>query len=458
VDVAAELTDRQRDRLRGIWGREEAAFRDRIPRSLALGSRAAGCMPSGVPMAWMAGYYRFPAPWVSRGGGATFTDVDGNAYLDFNICDMSAVLGYAHPRLTEVIAEQAARGVQLFLPAESALAVCEQLTLRFGLPRWQFTLSASAANTEGLRIARVATGRPGVLLFDGKYHGQLDETLWSADGSGGALVPEELGVGEGGSANLSVVEFNDLEAAERVLRAGRTAAVLIEGVLTNCGTVLPGEGFLTGLRDACARHGTLLVLDETHTQFDLFGGAVRHYGVTPDIVTGGKGIAGGIPIGTYGMTSDLAAVVESHVADELGIAHGIALGGTLFANALSLACAEVTLTELMRPADYDRMAALGGRLADGIESAAQERGLNWRASRFGARTGYCLLPELPRTAAEARVSLDPLFCDARRAYFANRGVWDAISSAGPHPGFAHQDADVDAYLHVLGDFLDEMCG
>ena len=237
-------------------------------------------------MPWMAGYYRTPPLWVTGGRGARFTDADGHEYLDFNVCDMSAVLGYAHPRLTEVITAQAARGVQLFFPAEPVLAVCEQLRLRFGLRHWQFTLSASSANTEALRIARLATGRQGLLLFDGKYHGQLDDTLWSADG--GRLEPEELGLGQA-RAGLAVVGFNDLEAAERVLSREQTAAVLIEGVLTNCGTVLPDPGFLPGLREACTRHGTLLILDETHTQFDCYGGAGAHFGVAGDLVTGGRG-------------------------------------------------------------------------------------------------------------------------------------------------------------------------
>ncbi len=455
MGASAGLTERQRDRLRTIWQREAEVFGARGAASLLLGSRARASMPSGVPMAWMAGFYRTPPLWVSHGHGAAFVDVDGNRYVDFNIGDMSAVLGYAHPRLTEVIAEQAARGVQMFLPTEPALAVCEQLRLRFGLPMWQFTTSASTANLEAIRIARVATGRQGLLLFDGKFHGMLDETLWSDEGAG--LVPESLGVGVAASADLAVVDFNDLDAAERVLRQGRTAAILTEGVLTNHGTVLPEAGFLGGLRDACSRYGTLLVMDETHTQFDLYGGAVTKYSVTPDIVTGGKGIAGGIPIGAYGMTAELASLVESNLADETGHTLGIALGGTLFANALSLACAAVVLTELMTPAEHDRIAGLGGRLADGIEAAARERGLSWRAHRFGARTGYCLGPELPRTAREAHPSLDPLFADARRVYFANRGVWDAISSSGPHVGFAHEASDIELYLAVLSDFLDGMC-
>jgi glutamate-1-semialdehyde 2,1-aminomutase len=455
MGISAGLTEQQRDCLTRIRQREDTAFRARVPGSLALGSKARESMPSGVPMAWMAGLFRTPPLWVSHGRGATFTDVDGHRYLDFNICDMSAVLGYAHPRLTQVIGEQAARGVQMFLPAESALAVCEQLRLRFGLPKWQFTLSASSANVEVLRIARVATGRPGLLLFGGKYHGHLDATLWAGEGTG--LVPESLGVGAVAPPDLAVVDFNDLDAVERVLRLGQTAAVLTEGVLTNCGTVLPDPGFLPGLRDACTRHGTLLVMDETHTQFDLYGGAVSCYGMTPDMVTGGKGIAGGIPIGAYGMTSELASLLELNLEDDAGNVPGIALGGTLFANALSLACAEVVLTELMTPAEHDRIAGLGGRLADGIEAAAQERGLGWRAHRFGARTGYCLLPELPHTANEAHASLDPLFSDTRRVFFANRGVWDAISTSGPHAGFAHQAADVDVYLGILDDFLNEMC-
>lgn len=234
--------------------------------------------------------------------------------------------------------------------------------------------------------------------------------------------------------------------------------MLTEGVLTNHGTVLPDAGFLAGLRDACSRHGTLLVLDETHTQFDVYGGTVTHYDVTPDVVTGGKGIAGGIPIGVYGMTSDLAALVEQNLGDETGHRVGIALGGTLFGNALSLACAQAVLTELMTPAEHERIAGLGARLADGIEAAAAGHGLDWRAHRFGARSGYCLGPELPRTAREADASLDPLFADTRRVYFANRGVWDAISTSGPHAGFAHVTADIDRYVAILDDFLGEMCG
>ncbi|BEP11947.1 aspartate aminotransferase family protein [Acidothermaceae bacterium B102] len=447
------LTSHQRERLTSMRQREDDAFRQRVPRSLALGVKARDRMPHGVPMSWMAGLFRTPPLWIDRGQGARFTDVDGNTYLDFNVCDMSAVLGYAHPRLTEAIADQAVRGVQFMMPVEAALTVCDELRLRLGLPQWQFTLSASTANTEALRIARLATGREGLLLFEGKYHGHLDDTLWTS-GEGG-VAPESLGLGTA-PADLAVVAFNDLDAVEQVLRRGRTAAVLTEGVLTNCGTVLPEPGFLDGLRALCTSYGAVLILDETHTQFDCYGGTVAHFGVAPDMVTGGKGIAGGIPIGAYGMTDELAEVVRSHLEDDAAGVPGVAIGGTLFGNALSLACAAVVLSELMTPAEYGRIGLLGGRLADGIEAAAGRRGLPWRAHRFGARSGYCLVPDLPRNAEEAHLSLDALFADTRRVYFANRGVWDAIATSGPHLGFAHEESDVDDYLAVLDDFLDEL--
>ena len=454
MNKATALTDRQRDRLAVLRQREDDRFRQRTPSSLALATTARTWMPNGVPMAWMAGLFRTPPIWAVHGKGSRFTDVDNNTYIDFNLCDMSAMLGYAHPRLTEVIGEQAARGVQMMLPTEPVLTVCDQLRMRFGMTKWQFTLSASTANHEALRIARVATGREGLLMFTGKYHGHLDETLWVVQGDG--LNPESLGVGAAPPRDLAVVEFNDLESAENVLREGRTAAVLVEGVLTNWGTILPEPEFLPGLRDLCTRHGTILIMDETHTQFDRYGGAVAHFGISADIVTGGKGIAGGIPIGAYGMSEDLSRLLEENLENDASVLPGIAVGGTLFGNALSMACAAVVLSELMTPKDYDRVVGLGGRIADGIEAAAWKRGLDWRAHRFGARSGYCLTPELPRTAADADPSLDPLFTDTRRVFFANRGIWEAIATSGPHAGFAHTATDVDEYLTVLDDFLDQM--
>jgi glutamate-1-semialdehyde 2,1-aminomutase len=448
------LTAEHIRRLERIRQREDAAFRSRVTTSLGLDLKAREIMPHGVPMAWMAGLYRTPPLWVSHGSGATFSDVDGNDYLDFNICDMSAVLGYAHPRLATVISEQALRGVQFFLPVEPAFAVCEQLRLRFGLPKWQFTLAATSANVEALRIARLATGRAGVLLFGGKYHGHLDDTLWTQHQ--GDVVPEALGIGPAPPSDLTVVDFNDLDAVARVLSRRRTAACSPKGCSrTVCRAARPRlpdrtSGSMCQLRHSAGdrrdpyavrrvrRHGEALwpLARDGHRRQ---GHRRRH----PDRCLRHDRRAG-------------RARGRQHRGRHPARARD-ALGGTLFANALSLTCVAFVLTELMTPAEHDRIAALGGRLADGLDSAFRTRGLEWCAQRFGARTGYCLTAEPPRNAREAHASLDPWFVDTRRVFFANRGVWDAILTSGPHIGFAHDESHVDRYLQVLGEFLDEMC-
>jgi glutamate-1-semialdehyde 2,1-aminomutase len=197
------------------------------------------------------------------------------------------------------------------------------------------------------------------------------------------------------------------------------------------------------------------VLDETHTQTFAYGGLTRAWGLEPDIITLGKSVGGGIPVGAYGMSADLKEWMERHL-DRYGRAVGLATGGTTYANPLALAAVVATLRHVQTPEAFERVTALGVQLAEGIEAAARSRGLPWRAPRLGGRSGYCLEPELPRNAAEAERSLDFELIDLRRLYMANRGVWDAIASAGPAASFAHTEADVEQYLVVLEGFLDAL--
>lgn len=447
------LTEHQRQVLAALYAQESAAFAERTPQSRALSERAARRMPRAVPMGWMAGLYRHPPVWVAEAAGHEFVDVDGHRYLDFNLGDMSTVAGFTHPVLSAVIARQSAIGVQYLLPTRDAVTVCEELHRRFRMPFWQFTLSASTANQEVIRLARLATGRTGLLMFDGKYHGHLIETLWSDDG--GTLVPELL-TGTPVPEETRIVAFNDVEAVQRALATEKFALVLGEPALTNCGTVLPEPGFWAAVRRACDASGTLLALDETHTQFDTFGGLTHDLEVSPDIVSGGKGIAGGIPIGAYGMSDRLAGVMTTHPEDDVSDEPGLATGGTLFANALSMACAAGMLTEVFDEVGYQRGADLGTRLSDGLDAAFVEYRLPWRASRLGMRSGYCLGTEWPRNAAEAHERSDYLFADTRKVFFANRGIWDSIASAGPHVGFQHTSADIDRYLDVADEFLGQL--
>jgi glutamate-1-semialdehyde 2,1-aminomutase len=444
-----------RVRLREVHSRERTRFAQRTRRSAELTKRARPLMPDGVPMAWMAGLYAHGPVHVADGEGCRFTDVDGNRYLDFNQADLSASCGFAPPAVLEAIAERAARGLQFLLPVEEGIEAARLLADRYGLSGWQFTLSASGANAEAIRLARHRTGRPLIAVFGGHYHGHLDDTLVTGDEDHGA--PGLLGLNARAAADTRLVPFNDLDALERVLAREDVAAVITEPALTNVGVVLPDDGFLAGVRAATRAHGTLLVLDETHTQTVAYGGLTCAWRLEPDVITLGKSLGGGVPVGAYGMTDELRDHLERH-RDAYGRVAGIATGGTTYANPLSLAAVVATLTHVQTREAFDRVRALGARLADGIEAEARGRGLPWRAHRLGCRSGICLEPELPRNAEEAARSIDTDLIDARRLHLANRGIWDAIASAGPAASFAHTETDVDAYADALGVFLDDVLG
>ena len=441
----------EREAIWTIAAAETLRFDSRTRRSAELGERARRSMPDGVPMAWMAGLYGHRPLFVAHGAGCRFTDVDGTSYVDFNQADLSATCGFAPPAVLEAIAERAARGLQFLLPVEEAIEAAELLAERYGLPGWQFTLSASGANAEAIRLARHRTGRRLIAVFGGHYHGHLDDTLVEGDEHGAR--PHLLGVNPRAAADTRVVPFNDLAALERVLAGGEVAAVIAEPALTNVGVVLPADGFHAGVRELTRAHGTLLVLDETHTQTFAYGGLTRAWGLEPDLIALGKSTGGGIPVGAYGMTDDLREWMERPTTCTSALPGSPPAGRPTATRSRSPPWSRRSGTS-RRPEAFERAAALGAQLADGIEAAAASVGLPWRAHRLGGRSGYCLEPELPRDARDAERSLDVELIDTRRLYMANRGVWDAIAGAGPAASFAHTADDVDEYLRVLERFLD----
>lgn len=424
--------------------------------SVDLLARGRAVMPNGVPMAWLRGSYHHLPMWVAEGSGAHFTDVDGHTYRDFNIADMSMFCGYAPEPLVRAVSDRVARGNQFLLPTEDAIVVSEELGRRFGLPKWQYTSSATHANSEAMRVARVATGREKVLMFDGKYHGHLDEALVELDDDGG-LVLEERGVPADTVAGTVIVPFNDIEALGRALERRDVALVLTEPAITNnVGLLLPDEGFHASLRLLARESGTLLAYDETHTQVVGPGGLVRQWGLEPDIVTLGKSIAGGLPFGAWGMTDEIASLLEQVKGPDGERSNLVATGGTLFGNALAMAAARAVLTEILLPDAYAHTQRLGARLAAGMRASVDRHGLPWHIHHLGPRSGYTFQPSPIRNGAEGRAASDDLLTRLIRIWLANRGVWEAIVGAGPVCSIPASDADVDAYLAGWDSLLDAL--
>jgi glutamate-1-semialdehyde aminotransferase len=440
-------------RVRALKQHEDARFHAARPRSLALWQRAQAVMPNGVPMAWHRGSYHHLPMWVSEGNGARFTDVDGHSYSDFNIADMSMFCGYAPAPVVRAVAEAMARGNQFLLPNEDAIVVSEELGRRYGLPKWQYTLSATQANMEVLRVARVVTGRDKLLVFDGKYHGHFDQALVepAADGT---LVAEERGLPRDVTAHTVVVPFNDDAALARALRQGDIALVLTEPALTNnFGLILPEAGFHARLRELTRDTGTLLALDETHTQVVGPGGLTRQWALETDFVSAGKSIAGGVPFGAWGMTDAIAAHLQQVKGADGERSDLVAIGGTLFGNALSMAAARATMLEVLTPEAYANTRRLGARLANGMREAVEQAGLPWHIHHLGPRAGYTFRETPVRNADEARACHDPLLVRLIRIWLANRGVWEAIVGAGPVVPVPATESDVDAYLLAWRELL-----
>jgi len=410
-----------RDRLAALWQAEVEVFRAGRPASAAAFERAAEHLPDGVPMLWMA---KWPGPWpvtVASAVGAHFTCVDGIDHVDLCLGDTGAMCGHAPPAAVAALQAQLALGSTFMLPTASAARAAELLAERFGLPQWQFTLSATDANRTLIRYARQVTGRPKILVHDFSYHGTVDETFATLDAHGrvearrgniGAPVPL--------SQTTAVVPFNDVPALEAALATGEIAAVLIEPALTNIGIVLPEPGYLAAVREACTRHGAVLIHDETHTLCAGPGGYTAEHGLAPDAIVLGKTIGGGVPAGTFGMSATLAAAVRDSIELEDIDVGGV--GGTLAGNALSLAGVVATLGEVLTPAAYRSMVDRATEWTAGVQDAIDEFGVPWQVTRLGARAEYSFRPTPPRDGREAAAADDFALQQYLHLHALNRGI------------------------------------
>ncbi len=404
--------------------RERARFLANNPRSLALAERARHSLFGGVPMHWMSDWPT-PSPlFVERARGARFFDVDGHAYVDFCLGDTGAMFGHSPAPIARALAEQGGNGLTTMLPGEDAVVAGELLAARFGLPFWQVATTATDANRFVVRWARAITGRKRLLVFDGCYHGTVDDTLVRYRDGRTVHRPGLLGQARNLAKTSGAVPFNDLAALEAALAGGEVAALLCEPAMTNIGMVLPDPGYLEQVRALTRRHGTLLIVDETHTLSTGPGGCTRAWNLQPDFVTLGKPIAGGVPCSVYGCTAEMAQAMQlarRHASQHGGHGHS-GMGTTLSANALAMRCMRVNLEEVMTEAAYAHMLGLASRLAAGFRRVIAGHGLAWSVTELGARCEFQFCPTPPRTGAEAEAAFHDSLQMALHLYLINRGL------------------------------------
>lgn len=409
-----------RQRMQALVAAERDSYIARNPESARLAAEAGKNLLFGVPMHWMNDWSTpFPLT-VREASGACFRDADGHEYVDFCLGDTGAMFGHAPQPVAQAIARQATRGYTAMLPSEDAGPVAAELARRFGLPCWQFALSASDANRFVLRWLRAATGRSKVLVFNGCYHGTVDDVFVDlVDG-----VPTQrdslLGQVHALTDHTVVVEFNDLPALEAALQQGDIACLLAEPVMTNVGMVLPQPDYWEAAQQLIKRHGALLVIDETHTISSGPGGYARAHGMTPDALVIGKPIGGGIPCAAYGFTEELARCVE-HAKRSAPPGHS-GIGTTLSANMFAMAAMRANLEQVMTEPAYQHMFARAAQLAQGLRDVIARHGLSWCVTQIGARTEFQFTAQPPRNGSEAHAVMDSELEQAIHLYLLNRGL------------------------------------
>lgn len=447
-----------RSKIEAFRNAESIRFSESRPRSLALADASRDHYLSGYPLHWMSDWPLPFAPFVERAEGAELWDVDGHHYFDFCLGDTGAMFGHSPPAVVEALREQAGRGLTTMLPSPRAASVGAKLEALFGLPTWNFTHSATDANRAAIRWARAVTDQPVLLVFDGCYHGSLDDTLvrWHK----GRTVARGGMVGQVGHPAVltRVAKFNDVTSLTNSLSTKNVAAVLFEPAMTNIGLVQPDPGFLDTLREMTRALGTLLIVDETHTLSAGPGGASKAWGLEPDMITVGKAIAGGFPCGLLGLSADVAARVRAYQPPK-GEAEGhghSAMGTTLAGNPMALAGLEASLDHLMTADNYAGMLSRAAALEADIQALLTRRGLPWCTSRIGARLEIQFCPTPPRNAPEAVEAFDDELQAALHLGLANRGVLVTpfhhmllISPATTEAACAHFVATLDQVLELL---------
>ncbi len=442
--------------LSGLLEREQDEYQRRHPRSRALFQSGQQHYLYGAPSHWMRRWAGGFPLYIERASGVRVHCVDGFDYVDFCLGDTGGMCGHAVPSITSAIATQLGKGATFMLPTEDAGWVGEELTRRFGLPYWGFTTSASDANRSAIRIARMVTDRPRVLVFSGCYHGSVEEAHVT-------LVDGQMTMRNGVHPNAidhsrvsRVVEFNDVAALQAALEPQDVACVLTEPCMTNYGMIEAKPGFMQAVREVTRRAGTLLIVDETHTISAGPGGYTSRDRLDPDFLVIGKAIGGGVPVGLYGVTEEVASKLWRQVPKvnpaRIRQSSHLGFGGTLAGSALQVAAVRAVLSDVLTAGNFERMITLAGRLAAGARESVRQFRLDWHVAQSGARVETMWSSQPPTNAADVARSRNEVLEALMHVYFLNRGViitpFHCMLLMCP----STQEADVAQYLRVFSEF------
>jgi glutamate-1-semialdehyde 2,1-aminomutase len=443
-----------RDRLRHFATREAqrySATRPKTQHALKVGGND---WLSRVPMHWMRDW---PMPFpivVEKAKGAKLTDIDGITLDDFCLGDTGSLFGHSPKAVSRAVRAQVKRGLTYMLPTEAALEAGQLLSKRFWPLQWQVAMTATDANRFAIRVARAITGRPKILVFDGAYHGTVDDVMVElAEGESrnrAGLVGQVADLTVGAVA----VPFNDIDAVKAALASGEVAAVLTEPVMTNCCMVLPEPGFLEALRDLCSTNGTLLIIDETHTLSSGLGGYAKGHDLMPDILVLGKAVAGGVPCAVWGLSD---AVAMRYLAYDKSRASGHSgMGTTLSGNPVQFAALRATLADVMTPQAYDHMEAGAERLERGLAEAIARFGAPWHVVRVGARVEFICSPTPLKTGGEAKAAHCAPVERALHMALVNRGCLIAPFHNMMLVSPATKKKQIDRLVGAFADCLEEL--
>lgn len=442
-----------KDRVAKLTAEEGAKLDARTKASKEMYERARVHLSGGV-----ASSYQLRDPWpiyLERGQGPKVWDVDGNELWDFHNGFGSMVQGHANPVIGRAVGERYSQGTHFAAPTEDAVVVGDELSRRFGLPKWRYTNSGSESTMDAIRIARGFTGREDVVKIFGSYHGHHDTVMVSigveydniGDHNDMASLPYGAGIPKATVEQVVAVPFNDAQAMEarieRMEREGKLpACVIMEAAMMNLGVVLPEEGYLEEVRRITREKGIVLIFDEVKTGLTIApGGACQYFGVTPDLVTLAKALGGGFPVGAIGGTEEVMSVVEDGTVYQVGTYNG---------NPLCMAAARANLLEVMTPEAYKTLNHLNERILKGCTEVIEEFGLPGYAVGVGSKGCVTFSPVPVRDYETFKMNQDADLCNLAWLWNMNREIFMTPGREEEWTlSVTHTDEAVDAYIDAF---------